>query len=116
MSPAPATPASMPNRRSDDPERLIDRDLTALAREGVLRAAHGVDSVVSEVLGLLTRGGKHPLLAGEPGVGKSALVQEVARRIAAGRVDPELAHARLVEVSFANILARSTQRQAAEVL
>ncbi|GHG69690.1 AAA family ATPase [Comamonas sp. JC664] len=104
----------MATRKSEDQERLIDRDLTALARENKLPAAHGVDAAVTEVLGLLTRGGKHPLLAGEPGVGKSALVQEVARRIAEGRVDAELANARLVEVSVANILARSTQRQAAE--
>ncbi|NOK33968.1 PCRF domain-containing protein [Corallococcus exercitus] len=104
----------MATRKNEDQERLIDRDLTAMAREGKLPAAHGVDTAVTEVLGLLARGGKHPLLAGEPGVGKSALVQEVARRIAEGRVDGELAQARLVEVSVANILARSTQRQAAE--
>ncbi|HVG58400.1 MAG TPA: AAA family ATPase [Hyalangium sp.] len=104
----------MATRKSEDNERLIDRDLTALARDGKLPPAHGVDSAVAEVLGLLTRGGKHPLLSGEPGVGKSALVQEVARRIAEGRVDAELAQARMVEVSAANILARSTQRQAAE--
>jgi ATP-dependent Clp protease ATP-binding subunit ClpC len=104
----------MATRKSEDNERLIDRDLTALAREAKLPPAHGVDAAVSEVLGLLTRGGKHPLLAGEPGVGKSALVQEVARRIAEGRVDAALANARMVEVSCANILARSTQKQAPE--
>ena len=104
----------MATRKSEDNERLIDRDLTALAREGKLSAAHGVDGAVMEVLGLLSRGGKHPLLSGDPGVGKSALVQEVARRIIEGRVDAELANARMVEVSVANILARSTQRQAAE--
>ena len=54
----------MATRKTEDHERLIDRDLTALAREGKLPAAHGVDGAVSEVLGLLTRGGKHPLLAG----------------------------------------------------
>lgn len=104
----------MATRKSEDNERLIDRDLTALARDGKLTPAHGVDSAVTEVLALLTRGGKHPLLSGDPGVGKSALVQEVARRIAEGRVDAELTQARMVEVSAANILARSTQRQAAE--
>ncbi|MBN1206438.1 MAG: AAA family ATPase [Myxococcaceae bacterium] len=104
----------MATRKSEDNERLIDRDLTALARDGRLPPAHGVDSAVAEVLGILTRGGKHPLLSGEPGVGKSALVQEVARRIFEGRVDAELTQARMVEVSAANILARSTQRQAAE--
>lgn len=112
----PAAHSSMSNRKSEELERLIDRDLTALAREGLLPPAHGMDSTVSEVLGLLARGGKHPLLSGDTGVGKSALVQEVARRIAAGRVEPSLAQARMVELSFANLLARSTQRQAAELL
>ena len=58
----------MATRKSEDNERLIDRDLTALAREGKLSAAHGVDGAVMEVLGLLSRGGKHPLLSGDPGV------------------------------------------------
>jgi ATP-dependent Clp protease ATP-binding subunit ClpA len=104
----------MATKKTEDNERLIDRDLTALAREGKLPPAHGVDGPVSEVLGLLSRGGKHPLLSGDTGVGKSALVQEVARRIAGGLVGAELAQARMVEVSVSNILARSTQRQAAE--
>ncbi|MCI0671121.1 MAG: AAA family ATPase [Myxococcaceae bacterium] len=96
-------------------ERYVDRDLTALAREGRLPEAHGADAVVTEVLALLARGGKHPLLAGEPGVGKTALVQEVARRLAEGRVDAALAGMRLVEVSALSILAQG-QRHAPEVL
>jgi ATP-dependent Clp protease ATP-binding subunit ClpA/protein subunit release factor A len=96
-------------------ERYIDRDLTALAREGRLPEAYGTDGAVAEVLALLQRGGKHPLLSGEAGVGKTALVQELARRLAEGRVDAALAGVRLVEVSALSILARGG-RQAPEVL
>ena len=99
----------------DELSRLVERDLTALAREGRLAAAHGVDELVAEVLGLLARGDKHPLLAGEPGVGKSAAVHEVARRIASGAAGADLAASRLVEVSMAGILARG-ERRAAETL
>jgi len=108
-----------PKRKATGPEdelsRLVERDLTALAKEGRLAAAHGVDELVAEVLGLLARGDKHPLLAGEPGVGKSAAVHEVARRIASAAAGTDLAASRLVEVSIAGILARG-ERRAAETL
>jgi len=96
--------------------RLVERDLTALGREGRLPRAYGVDGVVDEVLALLARGGKHPLLAGEPGVGKSAVVQEVARRISEGRAPEALLNARVVEVSLAGVQARGIAHKAVEYL
>jgi ATP-dependent Clp protease ATP-binding subunit ClpC len=100
-----------------DASRLIERDLTALAREGRLDPAYGIDGVVSEVLALISGGGKSPLLSGETGVGKTAIVQEVARRIVEGRVDPELQGARVVELSLAGIRARAgDERRGAEAL
>ncbi len=93
----------------DELSRLVERELTALARDGKLPPAHGVDAAVTEVLGLLSRGDKHPLLAGEAGVGKSAIVHEVARKLVA---DDD---SRLVEISMAGILARG-ERRAAETL
>ena len=59
--------SDMATRKSEDNERLIERDLTALARDGKLPLRHGVDAAVAEVLALLTRGGKAPLLAGDRG-------------------------------------------------
>ncbi len=105
-----------PPRENTELAKLIERDLTALAGEGKLTSAHGVDSAVTEVLALLTHGGKSPLLAGDSGVGKSAIVQELARRISQGQVPKELASARVLEVSLAGIFARtSTPRQSAEL-
>jgi ATP-dependent Clp protease ATP-binding subunit ClpC len=92
--------------------RLIDRDLTELARAGRLSVAFGVDGAVTELLALIGRGDKHPLLAGDPGVGKTALVQEAARRIVEGKTEPSLAGARVVEISIATVLARGEKRAA----
>ncbi|MBX5482653.1 MAG: AAA family ATPase [Myxococcaceae bacterium] len=93
-----------------DVARLVDRDLTAFARAGKLPQAFGVEEAVTELLALIGRGDKHPLLAGDPGVGKTALVQEAARRIVEGRVEPALQGARVVEVSLATLLAREGRR------
>ncbi len=93
--------------------RLVERDLTQLARDGKLGAAHGVEASVTEVLALLASGDKHPLLSGEPGVGKTAIVEEVARRIADGRAGGPLAQAKVLEVSLAGVLARGEEEAAA---
>src|SRR5690348_13194618 len=96
--------------------KLIERDLTALAREKKLPSAHGVDASFAEVVALLEQNRKAPLLAGEPGVGKSAIVQEIARRIASGIVGEKLNQARILEVPLAGIFARTaTPKQAAEL-
>ena len=88
---------------------LVERDLAAQAREGKLPAGHGLEAAVAEVQALLDGEGKAPLLAGEPGVGKSAVVHELARRLPEG--------ARLLEVPVAGVFARSSNpRQAAELL
>src|ERR687891_1902844 len=92
--------------------RLVDRDLTELARAGRLAIAFGVDGAVTELLALIGRGDKHPLLAGDPGVGKTALVQEAARRIVEGKIEPSLSEARVVEISIATVLARGEKRAA----
>ncbi|HYV45410.1 MAG TPA: AAA family ATPase [Myxococcaceae bacterium] len=108
----------MARRRTDDEEarnRLVERDLTALAREGKLRPAYGLDEVIGDVIALMSSDGKHPLLAGDPGVGKTAIVQEIARRIVTGAAGPALADARVMEISIAGILARG-ERHAADTL
>ena len=101
---------------SDELSKLIERDLTALARENKLPAAHGLDQACAEVLALLEQNRKAPLLAGDAGVGKSAIVQEIARRIAAGLVGEPLARARVLEVPVAGVFARTANpKQAAEL-
>src|SRR5512138_272521 len=91
---------------------LIERDFTALAREGKLPVGHGVDAQVSEVQSLLTRGGKAPLLAGDQGVGKSAIVQERARRAVAGLPGEVVKATRIREGTVAGIFARTSNPKA----
>jgi ATP-dependent Clp protease ATP-binding subunit ClpA/protein subunit release factor B len=96
---------------------LVERDLTNLAKDGKLPVGHGLEQAAADVATLLTRGGKAPLLAGDQGVGKSAIVQELARRIASGNVPESLKGARLLEVPVAGVFARTnTPKAAAELL
>src|SRR5437773_9680504 len=95
---------------------LIERDFTALAREGKLPVGHGVDAQVAEVQSLLSRGGKAPLLAGDQGVGKSAIVQELARRAVAGLLGEAREKTRIVEVTLAGIFARTSNAKASAEL
>ena len=98
-------------------ETLVERDLTALATARKLPEGYGLDQSAAELGTLLTRGGKAPLLAGEAGVGKSAVVQELARRIVQGNAPEALLEARVLELTAAGIFARtSTPRGAAELL
>src|SRR6185436_11356892 len=95
---------------------LIERDFSQAARDGKLPVGHGLDKEVAEVQSLLTRGGKAPLLAGDQGVGKSAIVQELARRAVQGLLGETLQASRIVEVTVAGIFARtSTPKASAEL-
>ncbi len=101
---------------SDGLATLVERDLTALAKLGKLTLSHGLEQPAAEVVTLLTRGGKSPLLAGEQGVGKSAIVQEVARRIVENNVPDALKGARVLELTAAGFFARTnTPKGAAEL-
>lgn len=86
------TPASTPL----EAKNRYTRDLVALAREGKLDPVIGLDALVRRLLQILERKQKnHPLLVGEPGVGKSAAVMALAQRIARGDVPSNLAGLRL---------------------
>ncbi len=96
---------------------LIERDLSALAKSHALPVGHGLDQQAADLATLLTRGGKAPLLSGDAGVGKTAIVQELARRIEQGNVPEGLTGARIVEVTAAGIFARTNSpKGAAELL
>ncbi|HMK73893.1 MAG TPA: AAA family ATPase [Myxococcaceae bacterium] len=90
-----------------------ERELTELARAGRLPAAYGIE--VDALASLLGRGAQHVLLSGEPGTGKSARSQELARRIAQGGVEGVLTGVRMVEVSVQAALARGGEDHAAEL-
>ncbi|MBA2320242.1 MAG: AAA family ATPase [Deltaproteobacteria bacterium] len=87
------------------------RDLTALARAGKLPPVIGREIEVRAVLKTLVRRLKaNPLLLGEPGVGKTAVVEAVARRIAADDAPARLRGKRLVELSIGSLVAGTKYR------
>jgi ATP-dependent Clp protease ATP-binding subunit ClpC len=96
-----------PNKHSKTP--IIDqygRDLTQEARDGKLDPAAGREREIKRVLTVLGRRQKNnPVLIGEPGVGKTAIVEGIARRIAEGNVPPTLRDARIVAVSMGGVVA-----------
>lgn len=66
---------------------------------------------LDEIIGILCRKNKNnPALIGEPGVGKTAIVEELARRIAAGRVPPQIADKRLFTLDMASLVAGTKYR------
>jgi ATP-dependent Clp protease ATP-binding subunit ClpC len=82
------------------------RDLTAEAREGKLDPSAGRDREVRRMLTVLGRRQKNnPVLIGEPGVGKTAIVEGIARRIVEGNVPASLHGARIVSLSMGGTVA-----------
>ena len=87
------------------------RDLTALARAGKLSLVVGRETEVRAVLKTLVRRLKaNPLLLGEPGVGKTAIVEAVARRIASDDAPARLKGKRLIELSIGSLVAGTKYR------
>ena len=84
----------------------FSRDLTALAREGKLDPVIGRDEEIRRVVQVLGRRTKNnPVLIGEPGVGKTAIVEGLAQRIVAGDVPTSLAEKRLLALDISAMLA-----------
>ncbi|RUM88273.1 MAG: ATP-dependent chaperone ClpB [Thermodesulfatator sp.] len=82
------------------------RDLTALARTGKLDPVIGRDEEIRRVIQILSRRTKNnPVLVGEPGVGKTAIVEGLAQRIVAGDVPDPLKNKRLVQLDIGALIA-----------
>jgi len=87
------------------------RDLTALAREGRLDPVIGRDEEIRRVVKVLGRRTKNnPVLIGEPGVGKTAIVEGLAQRIVAGDVPSSLSDKKLVDLDISAMLAGAKYR------
>lgn len=87
------------------------RDLVEEARAGAIDPVIGRDAEVRRLLTILERRQKsHPLLVGEPGVGKGAVVGALARRIAGGDVQTSLAGSRLLELDSGALVAGARLR------
>jgi ATP-dependent Clp protease ATP-binding subunit ClpC len=86
-------------------------DLTRAASEGKLDPVVGRDLEIARVIEILGRRKKNnPILIGEPGVGKSAIVEGIAQRIAGGSISPALAKKRLISLDIASVVAGTKYR------
>ncbi len=87
------------------------KDLTELARRGKLDPVIGRDEEIRRVIQVLSRRTKNnPVLIGEPGVGKTAIVEGLARRIASGDVPENLKDKRVISLDLGSMLAGAKYR------
>ena len=102
-----------PTQRSSDTPALDEfgRDLTEEAREGGIDPVIGRDGRDRQTVEILARRRKNnAVLIGEPGVGKTAIVEGLARRIAEGDVPETLRDARIVTVDLSGMIAGAQYR------
>ena len=106
----PAQPR-MAASRTGRPSEKYGRDLTRLAQEGRLDPVLCRDSELERMVEILCRRQKNnPCLLGEPGVGKSALAEALAQRIASGQITPVLRGKRVLSLDMASMVAGTKYR------
>ena len=106
----PLTPR-MAAGRGSKPSEKYGRDLTRLAQEGQLDPVLCRDGELERMIEILCRRQKNnPCLLGEPGVGKSALAEALAQRIAAGQVPQSLTGKRVLALDMASMVAGTKYR------
>ena len=102
------------NPQQEEPKSALEQygmNLTDIAREGKLDPVIGRDSEIRRVSQVLTRRTKNnPVLIGEPGVGKTAVVEGLAQRIVAGDVADSLKGKQLISLDMAALVAGAKYR------
>ena len=91
--------------------KKYSRDLTMLAKEGKLDPVIGRDTEIKRVIQILSRRTKNnPCLVGEPGVGKTAIVEGLAERIVSGNVPDTVKNKRVLTLDLSGMVAGSKYR------
>ena len=109
-TPPGAQPAGRPTTRTPTVDQL-GMDLTAASRAGKLDPVIGRHSEIQRVIQILSRRTKNnPVLIGEPGVGKTAIVEGLAHRIVAGQVPETLQGKRLLTLDIGSLVAGTKYR------
>ena len=107
-----AKPRPVKEKKEDTATKLLEQfttDLIAKAQE--LDPVIGRDREIDMVIGILSRKNKNnPALVGEPGVGKTAIAEGLAQRMAMGNVPPQLKDKRLVSLNMADMVAGTKYR------
>ncbi|HLL40383.1 MAG TPA: AAA family ATPase [Rubrobacteraceae bacterium] len=100
---------SEPHPEGEDPESMLakhGRDVTQLARDGKLDPVIGRDAEIKRVIQILARRTKNnPVLIGEPGVGKTAIVEGLAEKMVKGNVPEVLRDRRVIALDMGSLVA-----------
>lgn len=100
-----------PQENNKKPLEQFGQDFTALARDGKLDPVIGRDEEIRRCMQVLSRRSKNnPVLIGEPGVGKTAIVEGLAQRIIKGDVPQGLKNKRLIGLEISSLLAGAGYR------